>query len=171
MTSTKENKLKDSIEESRDPNFVNDLIHNAADRAAYHQKARERIGFVVFILAIIGIILGVFAYMIVGHKLDLAASGIDQSMGSLSDYAVIVFDGTASKKTIKQENRVEHILHRASDLINQGSDTETDSQEQTVAATSQIVSRIYKSKQAVVCNIHCDDLSAYNKGEVFQRNG
>ena len=57
------------------------------------QGHRERIGLVVFVLAILGIFAAVFGYITASHSLDLTASGIDENVGQLDGYLTIIFDG------------------------------------------------------------------------------
>lgn len=116
------------------------------------QKKREKIGLVVFVVGIALIFAAVFAYINVGHNLDLAATGIDAHIGQLNGYSTIVFKGDNSKRIIKGEEN-----------------NEEECGENQEPANKDNVNYYYRAKGSTVCNIKCSDYSAYEKGEIFQR--
>lgn len=138
------------------------------------QNHRERIGLVVFVLAILGIFAAVFGYITASHSLDLTASGIDENVGQLDGYLTIIFEGDNTPRPEKTSTP-ERILKRATDFFI-GDDNKTETQEpktdkniNTEKATTENVRDFYKDKDSTVCKIKCSDYNAYTEGEVFER--
>ena len=91
------------------------------------QGHRERIGLVVFVLAILGIFAAVFGYITASHSLDLTASGIDENVGQLDGYLTIIFDGDNTARPEKTSTP-ERILKQATEFFT-GEDNKTETQE------------------------------------------
>lgn len=138
------------------------------------QAKREKIGVVVFIVAILAIFAAVFGYITASHSLDLAASNIDSNVGQLDGYLTIVFEGDNTPRPQKTSTP-ERILKQATEFFigeNQETKTsvpETDSSIKTEKATLQNVRDFYRDKDSTVCRIKCSDYYAYTEGEVFER--
>ena len=138
------------------------------------QLHRERVGLVVFVLAILGIFAAVFGYLTASHSLDLTASGIDENVGQLDGYLTIIFDGDNTPRPEKTSTP-ERILKQATEFFT-GEDNKTETQEpktdkniNTEKATTENVRDFYKDKDSTVCKIKCSDYNAYTEGEVFER--
>ena len=63
--------------------------------------SREHIALFVFVGLIATSLVGLLGYLAVGHSWNVAASNIDDAAGSMSDYTVIVFEGTVEPKAPK----------------------------------------------------------------------
>lgn len=138
------------------------------------QGRRERIGLVVFVVAILGIFAAVFGYITLSHSLDLTASGIDENVGQLDGYLSIIFEGDNTPRAQKT-SAPEQILKQATEFFT-GEDNKTTMQEpktdsdiKTEKATTENVRDFYKGKDSTVCKIKCSDYAAYMEGEVFER--
>lgn len=138
------------------------------------QTHRERVGLIVFVLAILGIFVAVFGYITASHSLDLTASGIDENVGQLDGYLTIVFEGDNTPRPEKTSTP-ERILKQATEFLT-GDDNKTETQEpktdkniNTEKATTDNVRDFYKDKDSTVCRIKCSDYNAYTEGEVFER--
>lgn len=139
------------------------------------QGHRERIGLVVFVVAILGIFAAVFGYITLSHSLDLTASGIDENVGQLDGYLTITFEGDNTAR-VEKPSATEQILKQATEFIT-GDDSKTTTQEpktdkdiKTEKATTENVRDFYRDKGSTVCKIKCSDYSAYTEGEVFERD-
>lgn len=140
------------------------------------QKTRERIGLVVFIMAMLGIFAAVFGYLTVGHGFDLSASDIDSNVGQLDGYLTLVFDGDNDVRKNKINNN--DILKAATDFFGvENSDENKDDSNKdektdisTEPATIDNVKTYYQDKGSTVCTLKCSDYEAYTKGQVFERD-
>lgn len=142
------------------------------------QKRRERIGVVVFVIAIIGIFFAVFSYITASHSLDLSASDIDSNVGQLDGYLTLGFEGDNTPRA-KKTTENDDILKIASDFITGESSDNTnknnnesqnkDNKINTEPATIENVRDFYHDKGSTFCSIKCSDYSAYTEGEVFER--
>lgn len=138
------------------------------------QAHRERIGLVVFVLAILGIFAAVFGYLTASHSLDLTATDIDANVGQLDGYLTIIFEGDNAPRAEKTST-TERILKQATEFFigddnkTQTNEPKTDSDIKTEKATSENVRDFYKDKDSTVCKIKCSDYAAYTEGEVFER--
>lgn len=138
------------------------------------QGRREKIGLIVFVVAIFAIFAAVFGYITASHSLDLTASGIDENVGQLDGYLTIIFEGDNTPRTQKT-SAPERILKQATEFFI-GDDNKTTTQEpqtekdiKTEKATPENVRDFYKDKASTVCKIKCSDYTAYTEGEVFER--
>lgn len=138
------------------------------------QKHRERIGLIVFIVAILGIFAAVFGYITASHSLDLTATDIDANVGQLDGYLTIIFEGDNNPR-VEKTNTPEKILKQATEFFI-GDDSKTTTNEpqidkdiKTEKATTENVRDFYKGKDSTVCKIKCSDYAAYTSGEVFER--
>lgn len=138
------------------------------------QAKREKIGVVVFVVAILAIFAAVFGYITASHSLDLAASNIDSNVGQLDGYLTIVFEGDNTPRPQKTSTP-ERILKQATEFFtgeNQETKTsvpDTNGNIKTEKATLENVRDFYRDKDATVCKIKCNDYYAYTEGEVFER--
>lgn len=142
------------------------------------QKRRERIGVVVFIIAIIGIFFAVFAYITASHSLDLSASDIDSNVGQLDGYLTLGFEGDNTPRA-KKTTENDDILKIATDFItgetsdnaykNNNESQNKENKINTEPATIENVRDFYHDKGSTFCSIKCSDYSAYTEGEVFER--
>ena len=138
------------------------------------QRHRERIGLIVFIVAILGIFAAVFGYIMASHSLDLAASGIDENVGQLDGYLTIIFEGDNTPR-VEKTSTTEKILKQATEFFigddskTTTSEPQTDKDIKTEKATTENVRDFYKDKDSTVCKIKCSDYAAYTSGEVFER--
>lgn len=138
------------------------------------QAKREKIGVVVFIVAILAIFAAVFGYITASHSLDLTASNIDSNVGQLDGYLTIVFEGDNTPRPQKTSTP-ERILKQATEFFTgenqetKTSEPETNSGIKTEKATLENVRDFYREKDSTVCRIKCSDYTAYTEGEVFER--
>lgn len=138
------------------------------------QAKREKIGVVVFIVAILAIFAAVFGYITASHSLDLTASDIDSNVGQLDGYLTIIFEGDNTPRAQKTST-TEKILKQATEFFtgenqeNKTSEPETSPNIKTEKATLENVRDFYRGKDSTVCRIKCSDYTAYTEGEVFER--
>ena len=138
------------------------------------QAKREKIGVVVFVIAILAIFAAVFGYITASHSLDLTASNIDSNVGQLDGYLTIIFEGDNTPR-VEKTSTTERILKQATEFFigddnkTQTNEPQTDSNIKTEKATTENVRDFYKDKDSTVCKIKCSDYAAYTEGEVFER--
>ena len=135
------------------------------------QKRREKIGLLVFCAALVAIFFVVFFYVYLGHSFDLAASEIDDNVGQLDGYLTIVVEGD-NVALPKKPDITQRVLQKAGDLLRVQDSSSNDSQisQDTIPATVNNVSEIYKEKSSTLCKIKPSDYTAYSQGEIFERN-
>lgn len=146
---------------------------------AKKQHKREKIGVIVFIAAIIGIFIAVFAYISISHSLDLTASDIDVQVGQLDGYLSIVFEGSNTSRTSEKQESLLKITpdffkdsSTSKKVVKDGTKDAFKSSDPNVSienATIENVEHYYEEKGATTCKIKCDDYNAYNEGEIFER--
>lgn len=138
------------------------------------QKKRERIGLVVFVLAIIAIFVAVFFYFTAGHSFDRTAQDIDSNVGQMDGYLTLVFEGDNTPH-VKQEEIQDKILRKATDFLR----IQTSSLESQFKALESVptekasinnVTRFYREKFSTVTSIKTSAYDAYTQGEIFERN-
>lgn len=107
------------------------------------QKTRERAALAVFIVLIALIAVALVAYLVAGHSWNVAASSIDDSLGSMEDYTVILFEGLADEESAFGDDEAgEELLAAAEDS--------------------------YEEKEASVLVLDVDDFSYYEEGLIIQ---
>ena len=119
-------------------------------------------------LALLGVLLVVMGslvgwYLLVGHNWNHAATHIDERVGDMQGYHVILFDGTLPDDDIDAEEN-------SQDAGSQDADSQ-DAEPAHAPITADQVAADYRQKGATVVVVDVSDPAAYSSPEIFTRDG
>lgn len=119
---------------------------------------REKVALAVFAgLMVVGFCVLV-SYLFAGHSWNVAASNIDDSIGSMDGYAVLVYDGTAEPEPDDAAP------------VPSGSPTSLAADKAEPVSADEVASS-YREKGASVFVLDTSDLAHYSEGMILKRGG
>lgn len=107
------------------------------------QKTREKAALAVFVVLIVLIAAALVAYLVAGHSWNVAASSIDDSLGSMEGYSVILFEGLEEEESVFGEDEASEELLASAEVS-------------------------YEEKGASVLTLDADDFAYYEDGLIIQ---
>ena len=137
------------------------------------KRTREIIALVLLIVLGIAVAVAMAWYILVGHNWNQAATHIDDLVGSMDGYTVVVYDGVVKRP--KDEKNADALMHDAKlrdDKSGPGSDKLSENSsggKQALNASS--VANSYREKGAAVIVIGKKGMDEFVQPSIVKRNG
>ncbi len=144
--------------------------------------SREKIALVVFLALVVFGLGGVIWYMLAGHSWNVTASNIDESVGSMDGYTIILYDGnkTAEETSSSSSSSSSAIASSSSEAAsstsasnssdansNAKNSTKTEKDKQPITLSD--AAKSYEEKGASVLELDVADASLYKEGTIVKR--
>ncbi len=132
------------------------------------KRTREIIALVLLVVLCIGGVCAMAWYILVGHNWNATATSIDDRIGNMNGYTVIVCEGSIPSLAIQyEESRAQPMLEQQNYGL---SASESQNEAEPVLTVGEAVER-YLEKGSQVVTIHTDDPSYYADPIIVPRNG
>ena len=139
-------------------------------------RTREIVAILLLVLLVIGGFMAMMGYLIVGHGWNVTATNIDDHMGNMDGYSVVVYDGTA--KPARDQRDSDGLLYDATPymmLDEQNRSEYPPGREPVLEARKGVSAReaalSYMDKGATAFIVRINDFSRYYRPMIVEKNG
>ena len=131
------------------------------------KRTREIIALVLLVVLLIGGVCAMAWYILVGHNWNAAATSIDDRIGNMDGYTVILYEGTVPSATDQQELSVSQPMLEEENHGVAGAEEASDREPLTLEEAIDS----YLDKGAQVVKLTGDDSGYYADPIIISRNG
>ena len=133
------------------------------------KRSREILALILLFVLVIAGLVAIVAYLTVGHSWNVAATNIDDSVGSMSGYTVFAYEGTLPDDEADEEERAGQ--EPATSLSSSATASSSSSSSTSAITTFDDVVSDYLDKEASVVALDLAHPETYEEPLVIVRNG